>query len=210
MTAAYRRQAADLERMKATMIKTLLLALPAIALLAACSQKNEQEQQQAQAAPTFHDVMKDQIDKHADEVWDVTNPAVGDLGGIDGSKMTDEMWTKLAQDATAVQEGAQQIAQMDKIVVIKPGETIADAGVPGGHSAAEVQVQIDKNPQGLRDHAANLAADMRDLAAAANARDAAKAGPIIEGLDGVCEACHLDYWYPDQKALVEKIIKENK
>jgi cytochrome c556 len=190
------------------MNKTLLLTLPALALLAACSHKNEE--QQAQAAPSFHDVMKDQIDKHADEVWDVTNPAVGDQGGIDAAKMTDEMWKQLAEDATAVQEGAQQIAQMDKITVIRPGETIADAGVPGGHSAAEVQAEIDKNPQGLRDHAANLAANMRDLVAAANAKDAAKAGPIIEGLDGMCEGCHLDYWYPDQKALVEKIIKENK
>jgi hypothetical protein len=187
----------------------LILALPALALLAACSQKNE-EQQQVQSQPTFHDVMKDQIDKHADEVWDVTNPAVGDRGGIDPKKKTDEMWQQLAHDATAVQEGAQQIAQMDKIVVIRPGETIADAGVPGGHSPEEVQAQIDKNPQGLRDHAANLAANMRDLVAAANARDAAKAGPIIEGLDGVCEGCHLDYWYPDQKKMVEEIIRENK
>jgi cytochrome c556 len=191
------------------MKKTLFLALPAIALLAACSKGNEQPQQ-AQAGPTFHDVMKDQIDKHADEVWDVTNPAVGDKGGLDPSKMTDEMWKQLAEDATAVQEGAQQISQMDKIVVIRPGETIADAGVPGGHSAAEVQAEIDKNPQGLRDHAANLAATMRDLVAAANAKDAAKAGPIIDSLDGVCEGCHLEYWYPDQKALVEKIIRENK
>ena len=45
---------------------------------------------------------------------------------------------------------------------------------------------------------------------AANAHDAAKASPIIDSLDGVCEGCHLDYWYPDQKTLVEKIIKENK
>jgi cytochrome c556 len=124
--------------------------------------------------------------------------------------MTDAMWSQLAQDATAVQEGAQQIAQMNKITVIRPGETIADAGVPGGHSPEEVQAQIDKNPQGLRDHAANLAATMGDLVKAAQAHDAAKAGPIIDSLDGVCEGCHLDYWYPDQKALVEKIIKENK
>lgn len=191
------------------MTKILILSLPVLALLAACSQKNEQQQAE-QSGPTFHDVMKDQVDKHADEIWDVTNPAVADQGGIDPKKMTDEIWKKLAEDATAVQEGAQQIAQMDKIVVIRPGETIADAGVPGGHSAAEVQTQIDKNPQGLRDHAANLAANMRDLVAAANAKDAAKAGPIVEGLDGVCESCHLDYWYPDQKAMVEKIIKENK
>jgi cytochrome c556 len=192
------------------MNKALFLTLPALALLAACSHKNEEQQQQAQAAPTFHDVMKDQVDKHADEVWDVTNPAVGDKGGIDPTKMTDAMWSQLAQDATAVQEGAQQIAQMNKITVIRPGETIADAGVPGGHSPEEVQAQIDKNPQGLRDHAANLAATMGDLVKAAQAHDAAKAGPIIDSLDGVCEGCHLDYWYPDQKALVEKIIKENK
>ena len=193
------------------MTKTVLAALPAILLLAACSShKNQQPAPNAQAGPTFHDVMKDEIDKHADEVWDVTNSAVGDKGGIDASKMTDEMWKKLAQDATAVQEGATQIASMDPIVVIRPGETIADAGVPGGHSAAEVQAGIDKDPQGLRDHAENLAATMSDLAKAAAAHDAAKAGPIIDSLDGVCESCHLDYWYPDQKAMVEKIIKENK
>ena len=99
---------------------------------------------------------------------------------------------------------------MDKIVVIKPGRRSPTPGVPGGHSPAEVQAGIDKNPQGLRDHAANLAATMGDLVKAANAHDAAKAGPIIDSLDGACEGCHLDYWYPDQKALVEKIIKENK
>lgn len=193
------------------MTKTVFAALPAVLLLAACSShKKEQPAPNAESGPTFHDVMKDEIDKHADEVWDVTNSAVGDKGGIDASKMTDEMWKKLAQDATAVQEGATQIASMDPIVVIKPGEKIADAGVPGGHSAAEVQAEIDKNPQGLRDHAENLAATMSDLAKAAAAHDAAKAGPIIDGLDGVCESCHLDYWYPDQKAMVEKIIKENK
>ncbi len=202
--------ATNIEGMSATMNKTVFLALPAIALVAACSQKTKQNEQPAQAGPTFHEVMKNEVDKHADEIWDVTNPAVGDKGGIDPAKMTDAMWTQLSQEATAVQEGAQQIAQMDPIVVTKPGVKISDSGVPGGHSAAEVQAEIDKNPQGLRDHAENLAATMSDLAKAANAHDAAKAGPIIESLDGVCESCHLDYWYPDQKAMVEKIIKENK
>ena len=34
---------------------------------------------------------------------------------------------------------------------------------------------------------------MGDLATAANAHDAAKVGPIIDSLDGVCEGCHLDF-----------------
>ena len=49
-----------------------------------------------------------------------------------------------------------------------------------------------------------LANHKADLAKAARAHDAAKAGPLIDQLDGVCEDCHLDFWYPDQKDLVNK------
>jgi hypothetical protein len=49
-----------------------------------------------------------------------------------------------------------------------------------------------------------LATHMSDLSKALRAHDAAKAGPLIDQLDGVCEDCHLDYWYPDQKDLVNK------
>jgi cytochrome c556 len=79
---------------------------------------------------------------------------------------------------------------------------IADEGVPGGDSGESVQQNVDKDPQGLRDHANSLAADMADLAKAANEHDAATAGPIINQLDSVCESCHLEFWYPSQKELV--------
>ena len=34
--------------------------------------------------------------------------------------------------------------------------------------------------------------------------DMLQAGDLISGMDQVCENCHLEYWYPEQKALLEE------
>jgi cytochrome c556 len=120
--------------------------------------------------------------------------------------MTDQRWAALQAKAEAVQQAALEIATMDPLIVAKPGVKISDEGIPGGHTAAMVQERFDKDPAKLRDLANALARHTGDLAAAAQAHDADKAGPLIDQLDGVCETCHLEYWYPDQKALVEQIL----
>ena len=177
--------------------------LPLLALVAGCSSESEEP---AAPALTFHEVMKDKVDKNADELWDISNAAIGDAAGIDPTKMTDERWAQIAAKAEAVQQAALEIATMDPIVVAGPGVKISDEGIPGGHTAAMVQERFDKDPEKLRDLANALAAHTGELAAAARAHDPAKAGPLVDQLDGVCESCHLEFWYPDQKALVEEIL----
>jgi len=177
--------------------------LPILALVAACSSESEEP---AAPALTFHEVMKDKVDKNADELWDISNAAIGDAAGIDPTKMTDERWAQIEAKAIAVQQAALEIATMDPLIVAKPGVKISDEGIPGGHTAAMVQERFDKEPQKLRDLANALARHMGDLTTAARAHDAATAGPLIDQLDGVCESCHLEFWYPDQKALVEEIL----
>lgn len=164
----------------------------------------EKTPEAAAPAPTFHEVMKDKVDAHADALWAIANAAIADDAGIDPSKMTDDQWTQLAARAEEVRQGALQIAKMDPIVVAKPGVKVADEGVEGGHSAAQVQQQIDADPAQLREMADGLATHMANIVKAANAHDAATAGPLIDQLDGVCEGCHLEFWYPSQKALIEK------
>lgn len=177
--------------------------LPALVLVAGCSSENERS-----AAPqlTFHEVMKDEVDKNADALWDVTNPAEGDAAGLNPAKMTDARWAQLEIKAEAVQQAALKIATMDPLTVAKPGVKISDEGIPGGHTAAMVQERFDKDPQKLRDLANALARHSGDLVTAARRHDAAAAGPLIDQLDGVCESCHLEFWYPDQKELVEQIL----
>ena len=183
-----------------------ILALGVAALgLASC---NKQPAAEAPQQLTLHEIMKDQIDANADKLWEVTNPAIGDAAGLDPAKMDDARWAKTIELATKVQDAAKQIAALDPIVAVKPGVKIADEDVPFGDSAASVQANVDKDPEGLRNFANTLAQHMDDLIAAAKNKDAEKAGPLIDQLDGVCESCHLEFWYPSQKALVEKIREE--
>ncbi|WP_126173169.1 cytochrome c [Altericroceibacterium xinjiangense] len=175
-------------------------------VLAGCSSRMEPAPEVEQ--PTLYQVMKDEIDPKADEIWAIGNAAIGDQAGLDPNLMTDESWSALALHATDLQQAALKLASLDPIVVARPGVTILDEGVPGGHSAAQVQQQINDNPQLMRDMSRALAAHAGGIAAAARAQDAATAGPLIDQLDSVCESCHLEFWYPSQKALVEQIENE--
>lgn len=183
------------------MNRILPLAFVALAI-AACSSGGEKA---AEEQMTFNEVMKNEIDTRADDVWVIGNAAMADDAGLDPSKMTDAAWDSLAEHSLSLRQAALDLAALDPIIVVRPGEKIADEGVPYGDSAADVQANIDKDPQGMRDLANTLAAHMNDLAVAAKAHDAAAAGPLINELDGVCESCHLQYWYPSQRELVEKL-----
>jgi len=190
--------------MKNALAQSALLGALALGL-AGCSGSKQPEQPQG---PTLHEVMKNVIDANADKLWDATNDALGDHAQLEASKMTDAQWSQVALLAASVQDGAKQLQDMDPIIVTKPGVKIADEGIPYGDSAASVQANVDKDPDQLREFAGVLAQDMADLATAAKNKDVTKAGPIIDQLDGVCEDCHLQFWYPSQKDLVEKFRNE--
>ena len=56
--------------------------------------------------------------------------------------------------------------------------------------------------------AQTLAVHTGDLADAAAAHDIDRAALLINQLDSVCESCHLEFWYPDQKELVEQYLDQ--
>ncbi|GAA0272175.1 hypothetical protein GCM10009127_10620 [Alteraurantiacibacter aestuarii] len=183
-------------------------ALISLTALSACSSPAPEESQEAAAPVTMHEVMLNQIDANADALWDVSNMAIGTEGGLDGSLMDDAQWTQLADLASGVEAGARTLAQMDPIVVAAPGVAISDQDIPYGHSAQQVQGFVDANPDQFRALASALELHVGQIAQAARSRDAATAGPLIDQLDSVCEDCHLQYWYPEQRELVEKFRNE--
>jgi cytochrome c556 len=186
------------------MNKLAWIAVPALLLVAGCSKKQEPQQP---AKPTvLHEVMKNEIDNRADDVWAVGNAHMDKDAGLDGKSMSDADWAKLAATAQHLKEGAQDLATLpDPITVVAPGGKIAYQDDPGGDKPEAVQHNVDQDPQGLRDLANALSQHMDDLIAAANKHDAKAAGDLLNGLDGVCESCHVKYWYPSQKALIDSI-----
>ena len=182
------------------------IVVPALLLAAGCSKKPEQPAK----ATTLHEVMKTEVDPRADDVWAVGNAHMSNDAGLDGKSMTDADWAKLASTAQNLKEGAQDLASLpDPITVVKPGGKIAYQDDPGGDKPEAVQHNVDQDPQGVRDLANALSQHMDDLIAAANKHDVKAAGDELDGLDGVCESCHVKYWYPSQKALIDSLNKTN-
>jgi cytochrome c556 len=182
-------------------MRYLALAVPALALLAAC------QQQQGAGEPTVHAIMKNKIDANADALWDLTNPALNNDATLNAAKIDDPTWTKMAERAQAVSDAAGELARLKTLKLINPGDKIADQDTAFGNKPEEVQQHLDRNPDDFRQFAGVLQADMADIARLSKAHDAKKLSPLIDQLDGVCENCHLEFWYPDQKAYIEKIRK---
>jgi len=181
------------------------VVVPAL-LLAGCQKKAEQPAKRA----TIHEVMKEEVDKRADDVWAVGNKHMSEDAGMNGATMTDADWKKLAAAATSLHDAALDLASLpEPLTVVKPGAKIAYEDTDWGDKATAVQHNVDQDSQGLRDLANALAKHSADIATAANNHDAATAGKLINELDGVCESCHVKYWYPSQKALIDQIRKSS-
>lgn len=186
------------------MKKTYLGIVAAAVLVAGCSK--EEAAAPAEAGPTtIHEYMTQVIDPDADAIWEIGNAAIGEDASMDPAKMTDEDWTNLKAAAERMAGHARGLENLDPLVVVKPGVKIADEGVEGAPTPAQIEAHLRKDTDVFRSLADALTTHATDLATAAAAKDAANAGRLINEMDGVCESCHLTFWYPEQKELMEKM-----
>jgi hypothetical protein len=127
-------------------------------------------------------------------VWEVTNNAVSDDGGIDPAQMDDEKWAQVAAGADRLSLAGQDLAQASAYLAAAPDNAaVGDGEVP----MTQVQAHLDADPKGFAEMARTLASRAEQLASAARAKDAVMAGALVSEMDGVCESCHARYWYPE-------------
>ena len=157
----------------------------------------------AKAADTqvfVHGIMKDVVAPQAAVMWDVGNRAMDDNGAPDVSKLSAGDWTKLAVAAEAMKAASIAMADTPKIEVAPAGVKIQDeGGAGGGATAKQIQAFIDADPKDFAQHARALAEVSDAFLTAAKTKDAKTLGDASSNLDQVCEACHMKYWYPEQK-----------
>lgn len=153
------------------------------------------------APPNLHELMKNVVAVQAQAIWDVGNNAINADGNPDPSKVKAADWARLLSAGGKVKQVAQRLAQADHVMAAAPGQKLADEGTaPGVFGAKEVQKAIDADPKVFSAFAQALAVSMDQVVAAAQAKDAAKLFDVSGRLDQVCEDCHKQFWYPEQKA----------
>lgn len=141
-------------------------------------------------------LMKDVIAPQAQIVWDASNKGTDDDGKPNGARLDETDWRAVLAGARELKNAALSLAGAQRVTIGPPGVKLQDEEAPGAPTAARVQQPIDKDPKGFADHARALASTSNRLIEAADRRDAALLADAAGGLDGICEACHSRFWYP--------------
>lgn len=129
-------------------------------------------------------------------IWDVTNNAMDDEGGLDPAQLDDAKWAQVAAGADQLSAAGTMMAQGTSFIAASPDNyAVSDDAIP----MEAVQKHLDADPKGYAELAAALADHSAKLAAAARSKDAAATSQLVAEMDGVCESCHARYWYPDQQ-----------
>jgi hypothetical protein len=155
------------------------------------------------AAPAFaitasiQELMDAIIDPSADALWDSVSITETLKGTVFHQPHSDEEWQEARRHAIALIEGTNLLI-MDGRKLVAPGSPVLDQGTSGVLSAEEGQKRLDSQhlafvqfAQALREAGSQMlnAIDKKDPTAMMNAGAA---------MDGVCESCHLTFWYPNQ------------
>ena len=151
-------------------------------------------------AVSVFDTMERVVVPASKVLWDVSNNKQDDNGNVDASKVTDAEWKQVEAAAMQMKASAETLAGTKHVVVAPPGVAIHDEGTPNGSSAQQVQGFIDADPAGFAEYAKALAASGEAIRQAATTRNASQFGDEAGKLDGVCEQCHVKFWYPQQMA----------
>jgi hypothetical protein len=147
------------------------------------------------------ELMEHMIDPLADNIFDAVWWDTTGKGVVEHRPQTDEDWAKVKTGAVTLAEG------IFLLKVPRPFAPVGDVNNslgpnPSELSPTEIKAKVDKDPvlwmakiQALR----NVSLEVLEIVKKKDADALWQAGG---DLDEACEACHLEYWYPGDKATV--------
>ena len=143
---------------------------------------------------SLQEVMDGIIDPAADDLWGSVETTVTAQGVQEKQPHTPDEWAEVRRKAIALIEASNLLAIDGRQVGVKPFPAEAE----GALDSTEIQRHIAAERGVFVGFAASLRAGAQQALAAIDAKDPVamvKAGGV---LDGVCEGCHMKFWYPNQ------------
>lgn len=136
--------------------------------------------------------MQDHINPAIMSIWEISNNAMDEVGGIDGAQVDDAGWAQLVAGAAVLETEAQKMADASNYASAAP-----DNMVTGEYEVTMEAVQglLDNDPALFLILAKDFAAHSQKLGAAAKAKDAKLTGDLVADTDAICASCHAQFWY---------------
>jgi hypothetical protein len=147
------------------------------------------------------ELMANMIDPVADNIFDAVWWDVTSKGIVEYRPRTDEDWEKVKTGAVTLAEGIYLLKIPRQFA--PPGDVNNSLGPhPPELSPTQIKEKLDKDPvlwnakiEALR----NVALEVLEVV---KKKDVDGLFPASGDLDEACEGCHLEYWYPGDKAAV--------
>lgn len=150
------------------------------------------------------ELMRDMLDPLADNIFDAVSTVVTSAGTVERVPTTDADWDKVRIGAVSMAEGSYLLK------VPRPFAPAGDENNSTGPDAeelspAQIMAKFKADPvlwnakiEALR----NVGLEVLELV---KTRDANGLWQASNDLDAACENCHVEYWYPGEKELLNKL-----
>jgi hypothetical protein len=150
------------------------------------------------------ELMRDMLDPAADNIFDAVKVVSTRQGTVERIPKTDEDWEKIRMGAVTLAEGVYLLK------IPRPFAPEGDQNNSTGRDAtelspAQIKAKLEADPvlwnakiEALR----NVGLEVLEIVKKKKVEELWDAG---DNLDRACETCHLEYWYPGDRALIQKI-----
>jgi hypothetical protein len=150
------------------------------------------------------ELMRDMIDPASDYVFDAIGSVVTRKGTAETAPKTEADWDKVRIGGVMLAEGAYLLKVPRPFA--PPGDENNSTGPdPEELSPAQIKAKLERDPvlwnakiEALR----NVGLQVLDIV---KRKDAKELWDASDNLDQACEACHLEFWYPGERAFLQKL-----
>jgi len=151
---------------------------------------------------SVREIMQAIVGPSAQGLWDSVGTISNSKGTVDLAPRTDAEWAAVRRHAVTLVESSNLLLIRGRHVAPE-GATIlkADDADPGAElQPAEIERRINANWPAWTAMAVALHGAGRAMLRTIDAKDAAALETTGSELDGICENCHLAFWYPPKTA----------
>jgi cytochrome c556 len=170
----------------------------------ACSTKQPDQTKAAEPAlleqATIKDIMDSMVDPSSDFIFESVASIADEHGITEKAPQTDEEWQEVRRRGLVLVEAPN--------LLVMNGRKVAPLGVKSENpdielGPEEIQKLLDADRPSFLKHARALQDAGMQVLHAADTKNRDALFEAGETIDTACENCHLQYWYPNDKAAQE-------
>ena len=156
-------------------------------------------------APTLSvkELMEHIIDPTSDWIFDAAVIEISHKGISETKPLSDDDWLKVERGGWVLAESTNLLKIPRRMVPVEDEGKPHQPGEPE-LPPEQIQAKIEKDRALWYKYADGLKGAALEAVRVAKTRDLEGLYKVGDQVDKACEACHLEYWYPGDRAAVEK------